>query len=95
VSAKRSLGPAVARFFETYLVHPKGAHYGEPFRLEPWQREFVDEAYRVDERGRRVPAAQRQVRRAGARRRQRERGQRGREHRVRRRRAGSARPAPS
>ena len=26
---------------------------GEPFVLEPWQRAFVDELYRTDERGNR------------------------------------------
>lgn len=49
-----TLGPAVARYFETYLVHPKGARFGEPFVLEPWQREFVDEFYRVDRAGHRL-----------------------------------------
>ncbi|MGH7341743.1 MAG: terminase large subunit domain-containing protein [Candidatus Rokuibacteriota bacterium] len=50
----RTLGPAVARFFETYLVHPKGHLYGQPFALEPWQRAFIDELYRVDALGRRI-----------------------------------------
>jgi len=49
-----TVGGTVSRFFETYLRHPKGARYGEPFVLEPWQRDFVDEFYRVDERGRRL-----------------------------------------
>lgn len=53
-TAIRTLGPVVARFFETYLVHPKGHLYGQPFVLEPWQREFIDELYRVDELGRRI-----------------------------------------
>ena len=44
----RTLGPKVARFLETYCVHPKGARFDEPFELEPWQRDFVDELYRVE-----------------------------------------------
>jgi phage terminase large subunit-like protein len=43
-----------ADFFERYLVHTKGPAAGEPFRLEPWQRQFVDELYQVDERGFRI-----------------------------------------
>lgn len=49
-----SLGPKVARFFETYLVHPKGDLYGQPFVLDPWERAFLNEAYRVNENGDRL-----------------------------------------
>jgi phage terminase large subunit-like protein len=45
---------APAEFFERYLRHTKGPRAGEPFRLEPWQAEFVDEFYRRDEQGRRI-----------------------------------------
>jgi phage terminase large subunit-like protein len=44
----------VAEFFETHFVHPRGSKIGQPFVLEEWQREFVDELYRVDEEGRRI-----------------------------------------
>jgi phage terminase large subunit-like protein len=47
-------GEGVAEFFEHNLMHAKGPKAGEPFRLEPWQREFVDEFYKRDEEGRRV-----------------------------------------
>jgi phage terminase large subunit-like protein len=50
----RTKGPGVARFFERYLMHTKGPTAGKPFILEPWQRDFVNEFYRVDEKGRRV-----------------------------------------
>jgi hypothetical protein len=44
----------VADFFERNLRHQKGPAAGQPFVLEPWQRELVDELYRVDERGNRI-----------------------------------------
>jgi phage terminase large subunit-like protein len=50
----RTLGPAVARFFERHYRHTKGPAAGQPFVLEPWQRAVLDEAYEVDEHGRRV-----------------------------------------
>jgi phage terminase large subunit-like protein len=33
----------VARFFPALFAHMKGPAAGEPFRLEPWQRRFVEE----------------------------------------------------
>jgi phage terminase large subunit-like protein len=45
---------SVADFFERNLQHRKGPAAGQPFRLEPWQARFVDELYRVDERGNRI-----------------------------------------
>lgn len=47
-------GPQVGRFFERYLHHRKGEHAGEPFALEPFQQEFLNEFYERDRRGRRV-----------------------------------------
>jgi hypothetical protein len=47
-------GLAVADFFEQNLRHVKGPAAGRPFVLEPWQRQFVEELYRVDERGQRI-----------------------------------------
>lgn len=44
----------VAEFFAGYLRHVKGQAAGEPFRLEPWQREFLAEFDRVDELGCRI-----------------------------------------
>lgn len=44
----------VADFFARYLTHAKGALAGQPFELEPWQRDFVDEFYKVDAQGRRL-----------------------------------------
>jgi phage terminase large subunit-like protein len=40
-------------FFER-LVHTKGPAAGQPFRLEPWQRSFVEEFERRDDEGLRV-----------------------------------------
>jgi len=47
-------GPQVERFFAKYLRHRKGPAAGRPFVLEPWQRAFLHEFYRVDADGRRV-----------------------------------------
>ncbi len=52
VCADDTLSPA--DFFEQNLRHQKGPAAGERFVLETWQREFVDELYRVDERGNRI-----------------------------------------
>jgi phage terminase large subunit-like protein len=41
-------------FFPAYLQHPKGPLRGQPFQLEPWQRQFLREFYRRDRRGRRI-----------------------------------------
>jgi phage terminase large subunit-like protein len=46
------LGPR--EFFARYLTHTKGPAAGRPFRLERWQRRFVEELYQRDERGHRV-----------------------------------------
>lgn len=35
----------VCRFFERVLVLPEGRGAGEPFRLEPWQRELLSELF--------------------------------------------------
>lgn len=45
----KTLGPKVAAFFEKYLVHPKGDQAGTPFVVEPWQRAFLNELYRINE----------------------------------------------
>lgn len=44
----------VADFFPENLTHCKGPAAGQPFVLEPWQAEFVNELYRLDERGQRI-----------------------------------------
>lgn len=50
----RTVGPAVARFFESNLRHTKGALVGEAFRLHESQRDDLDVIYEVDDAGRRV-----------------------------------------
>jgi hypothetical protein len=47
-------GLAPADFFPKSLTHTKGPAAGRPFLLERWQRSFVDELYRTDERGQRI-----------------------------------------
>ena len=46
--ATGTLGPAVAEFFAGCLLIPEGPHEGEPFVLEPWQREAIDIMYETD-----------------------------------------------
>lgn len=43
-----TLGPAVCRWIERTLVHGEGDHFGEPFRLERWQREIIYRIYEFD-----------------------------------------------
>jgi phage terminase large subunit-like protein len=47
-------GVGLAEFFASYLVHVKGQAAGQPFVLEGWQREFLDEFDRLDELGCRI-----------------------------------------
>jgi phage terminase large subunit-like protein len=44
----------VARFFPAFLSHVKGPASRQPFKLEPWQRRFVEEFSRVNGGGERV-----------------------------------------
>lgn len=50
----RSAGPHFAAFLERYCRHTKGPQRGQPFVLEPFQRRFWNEAFRLDKSGRRV-----------------------------------------
>jgi hypothetical protein len=45
---------APADFFPRYLVHTKGPAAGQPFKLEPWQRRFVEKFSRVNGDGERI-----------------------------------------
>jgi phage terminase large subunit-like protein len=47
-------GQHVADFLYAFCRHTKGRWAGRPLELEPWQREFVDEAFELDEHGRRI-----------------------------------------
>jgi phage terminase large subunit-like protein len=38
-------GIVAVRFFEQLLRHPKGPQAGQPFRLQPWQREIVTQLF--------------------------------------------------
>jgi phage terminase large subunit-like protein len=44
----------VARFFPAMFSHVKGPAAGQPFKLEPWQRRFVEEFSRVNGGGERI-----------------------------------------
>lgn len=50
----RSQGEHVATFASAYCRHTKGRWAGESVVFEDWQREFLEEAFRLDARGRRV-----------------------------------------
>lgn len=52
VAPKRlSMGAKVAAWIEEYCVYPSGPMIGQPFRLMPWQREFLNDLYECDENG--------------------------------------------
>lgn len=42
-------GPRVRDFSRQFVAHTKGRWAGEPLVFEPWQREFLDESFRIDE----------------------------------------------
>ena len=51
-------GPRVASWLETYCRHTKGTQFaGKPLVLEPWQREYVNELFRLDSDGKRCYAS--------------------------------------
>lgn len=49
-----SQGPHVAEFAERFCRHTKGRWAGDPLVFEEYQREFLDEAFKLDEKGQRV-----------------------------------------
>jgi phage terminase large subunit-like protein len=50
----QTAGAHVAAFCKEYIVQTKGRWRGRPLEFEPWQQDFVDEAFALDERGARV-----------------------------------------
>jgi phage terminase large subunit-like protein len=49
----KTQGKHVAAFAEAYCRHTKGRWAGQPVVFEPWQQEFIDAAFELDEHGRR------------------------------------------
>jgi phage terminase large subunit-like protein len=47
-------GEVVTRFAEEWVVQTKGRWAGHALKLEPWQQDFLDELFLVDQDGRRV-----------------------------------------
>lgn len=50
----KSRGAVVADWISTYLVHAEGDYHGRPFRLHPYQRDFLEKLYATDKAGRRI-----------------------------------------
>lgn len=46
-----SYGPDVAGWIEANCVLPSGEHIGRPFRLMPWQKDWINELYACDSKG--------------------------------------------
>jgi len=53
-SSPTTQGGHLAAFAREYCRHTKGRWAGQPVAFEPWQQAFIDEAYRLDDDGRRV-----------------------------------------
>jgi phage terminase large subunit-like protein len=53
-SSPATQGGHLAAFAREYCRHTKGRWAGQPVAFEPWQQAFLDEAYRLDDDGRRV-----------------------------------------
>lgn len=47
-------GPRVAEFARTFCRHTKGRWKGQRFEFEPWQHEFINEAFRLGDDDKRV-----------------------------------------
>lgn len=47
-------GQHVYDFFAGYCKHTKGRWAKTPVELEPWQRDFIDEAFRLNDKGERI-----------------------------------------
>jgi len=45
-----SYGPDVTAWIEANCVLPSGERIGRPFRLMPWQKDWVNELYACDAR---------------------------------------------
>jgi hypothetical protein len=54
VASKLETAMPTSEFFARYYRHTKGSKAGQPFKLEGWQREFVEEFERRDRAGRRI-----------------------------------------
>lgn len=52
-----SPGAVAARWIESFLVHSQGDYHGQPFRVHPFQRDFLEDLYAVDKGRRRVRRA--------------------------------------
>ena len=52
--ARSTEGGRVRRFGEHFIVQTKGRWAGKPLAHEPWQRQFLDELFRLDASGKRV-----------------------------------------
>lgn len=48
VAQRLTYGPAVAAFCQGNVRHTKGRWGGKPLDYEPWQREFLDEAFSIN-----------------------------------------------
>lgn len=48
-----SLGGVAARWIESFLVHSQGDHFNQPFRVHPFQRDFLEDLYATDAADRR------------------------------------------
>ena len=46
-------GARVVKFIEKFCVHGEGDFFGEPFRLDDWQKALIYELYEVNNKGRR------------------------------------------
>jgi phage terminase large subunit-like protein len=46
-------GARVVKFIEKFCVHGEGDFFGEPFKLDDWQKALIYELYEVNNKGRR------------------------------------------
>jgi phage terminase large subunit-like protein len=46
-----TLGPLVCKWIQRYLVHSEGDHFGRPFKLIPFHRQFISRCYELNADG--------------------------------------------
>ena len=49
----KSKGGRVVRFIENFCVHGEGDFYGQPFKLDLWQKQIIYHLYELNDQGQR------------------------------------------
>ena len=53
ITLPETRGSRVVRFIEKFCVHGEGDFFGEPFKLDDWQKAIIYELYEIKDNGER------------------------------------------